>query len=258
MTEYDLDTTLEHIEEHGYALLEGLIPEERAAQLAETVLRVSTDTPAVDGYAPSRALLNHDAAFAELMIHPFVLNIAHYLIGGRTEPAKNVFVWPKEDRIRVEVLDGLICRPGSVKGSWHLDPPMSQSTRQGNRLPDRPQVVNVVWILTPFTVETGATRLLPGSHRHRETPPATNEDLDGQIYMAAGPGSAMILPNLTWHASGGNQTDRDRVGVTCFYTPIWISRILTKPNPVNRDAWDRLPPEAQNLTQHQLLWPESD
>ena len=134
-----------------------------------------------------------------------------------------------------------------------MDPPMGQ-LNPSRPLPDFPIAVNAIWILTPFREETGATRVLPGSAQMRRLPPATRDPLAGQIVCSGAPGSVLIVPNTTWHAAGANRSDAPRVAVASNYQPWWIGRLTMDIYPIRREIWERLPPDAQALTKHQLDW----
>ncbi len=250
-----IDTAFRNLDEHGFAVMENMIPADRAAQFAEKILAIPNPDEPLKGYRIVRELLNVDKEFGELMVHPALHEILHYLIGGRTEGAKNAFAWPAADRLRLSIVDGLVAQPGTEPGWWHVDPPMSQSVRQGTLLPDFPLVVNVFWILTPFRRETGATRLMPGSHRWRKMPPVTCEDLDGQQYLTAPAGSVAIIPSTTWHAPSKNHSDQDRVALASVFTPWWIGQFTRAARPIKQSMWKQLSVEAQALTKHQLHWP---
>jgi len=249
----DIEGAARLIEQEGCVLLEETIPPQEAAELAELVLSSPLRAPGVKKYEFVLSLLNHDSRFVQLVTHPSVLELARRLIGGRTEPSPTFFTWPPEDQIRLGSIDGLVAYPGSEPGPWHLDSPMGQ-LNSDRPVPDFPIGVNFFWILTPFTEETGATRAMPGSHRDRQLPPATSDDLEGQAVCCGSPGSVVIMPNNVWHAAGANRSDQPRVGVAAFYQPWWVGRLTMDVHPVRRDVWEKLPADAQALTKHQLDW----
>jgi len=133
-----IDTALHDLDEHGFAFMENMIPADRAAQFVEKILTIPNPDEPLEGYRIVRELLNVDKKFGELMVHPALHEILHHLIGGRTEGAKNAFAWPAADRLRLSIVDGLVSQPETEPSWWHMDPPMSQSVRQGTLLPDFP------------------------------------------------------------------------------------------------------------------------
>lgn len=250
---HEIERALQAIETDGFVLLEDAISSVEAAELAELVLSSPERAAGVRGYEFVVSLLNYDIRFQKLVTHPSVLELTRQLIGGRTEPGSQFFTWPVEDQVRLGSVDGLLAHPGSEPGNWHLDSPMGQ-LNPARPVPDFPIGVNSFWILTPFTKETGATRAMPGSHKLRRLPPATNDSLAGEMVCCGSPGSVVIMPNTVWHAAGSNGSKQPRVGVAAFYQPWWVGRLTMDMYPVSRDVWKTLSPEAQALTRHQLDW----
>lgn len=249
----DVSRAIQAIEADGYVVLESAVSAELAGELAKSVLASPQRAPGVDGCEFVTCLPNHDIRFVELAMHPTVLALARHLLGGRTEAAPNAFAWPPEDQVRIGSIDGLLSHPGNERGWWHLDAPMGQLS-PSRPLPDFPILVNTIWMLTPFTEQTGATRVMPGSHRYRRMPPAQQEPLDGEAHCCGPPGSVVVVPNTLWHAAGANRSPEPRLGVACNYQPWWVGRLTMDIYPIRREVWEKLSPEAQALTRHQLDW----
>ena len=250
---HDVPKAIEALESDGYVVLEDAVSADVAADLAESVMTAPQRVPGAPAYEFALCLLNHDVRFLQLAMHPTVLKLAGHLLGGRTVPAPNAFAWPAEDQLRLGSIDGLVAHEGSELGWWHMDSPMGQ-LNQSRPLPDFPILVNAIWMLTPFSERTGATRAIPGSHRYRRLPPATQEVMEGEVFCCGSAGSVAIIPNTIWHAAGANQSQQPRIGVACNYQPWWVGRLTMDVYPVSREVWETLPPAAQQLTKHQLEW----
>ena len=256
MTDFDqarLKSACAAIEKQGYVILENLISKEQAAALAESLAAAPRRVDAHKNFQFCFALLDHDMAFADIVAQPLILAMMHYFLGGRVEPAPNAFAWPVEDQIHMMEVAGIVAHPGAVAAVWHLDAPMGQ-LNPNRPVPDFPIGINVIWMLTDFTVENGATRVLPGSHLGRKRPPATVEPLEGEVHLCGSAGSAAVIPDITWHAASANRTDKDRAGLSCFYGPWWIGRLGTDWLPISSQTYERLPAEAKPLLKHQLSW----
>lgn len=99
--------------------------------------------------------------------------------------------------------------------------------------------------LVDFTTRTGATRVVPGSHRwERERVPAEHEIVDAEMPV----GSTVIYLGSTIHGAGTNSTDDVwRLGLHLSYTLGWLrteeNNYLGTPPPVART----LPRRAQEL-----------
>ena len=73
---------------------------------------------------------------------------------------------------RISFTTAHISYPGNQRGKLHADWPFNQHNA-GNipaPYPDAVQHLTTLWMLSPFTEETGATIIVPGSHRHPNNP----------------------------------------------------------------------------------------
>lgn len=82
-------------------------------------------------------------------------------------------------------------------------------------------IANVLWILDEFTIDNGATRVVPGSHRIRHFA------MDGvinpnEIIITAPQGSAIIFNANLWHGGGENTTEHSRWAVALGYARWFI------------------------------------
>jgi ectoine hydroxylase-related dioxygenase (phytanoyl-CoA dioxygenase family) len=80
-------------------------------------------------------------------------------------------------------------------------------------------LVNVMWPLTEFTAENGATRLWPGSHHpgSADLPP-----LEPPFTAEMSPGSVLLFLGSTLHAAGGNYASSVRRGLIVSYCLGWL------------------------------------
>ena len=105
--------------------------------------------------------------------------------------------------------------------------------------------VSVMWALNDFTVENGATRLVPGSHLwtcHRQ--PARGDETV-QAPMAAG--SALFYLGSTWHGGGANRAAAPRAGLVNTYCLGWLRQEVNHILSVPRAIAARLPEHVQRL-----------
>lgn len=87
-----------------------------------------------------------------------------------------------------------------------------------------PIIINVMYMLTDFSAENGATRVAPGSHlepnpaRYFDAPPAT--------FPVTGPaGTAVIFDGRLWHGTGQNRTNEPRCALFATYCRPFIRQV---------------------------------
>jgi ectoine hydroxylase-related dioxygenase (phytanoyl-CoA dioxygenase family) len=82
-------------------------------------------------------------------------------------------------------------------------------------------VCNTVWMLDDFTMENGATRMIPGSHRWGTRP----QDVLGdplaphpdEVLLTGKAGSIAVMNAHMWHGGTANRTAVPRLALHAFY-----------------------------------------
>ena len=153
-----------------------------------------------DGTIRVSNLVNKGPMFAIGFSHPRVLAAIRYVIGPR---------------FKLSSLDCRMALPGQGHQAFHAD------WRSGVE-PGDYHVCNSMWLLDDFTVENGATRVVPGSHRSGKHPKDALEDAAQkhleEIQLTAPAGTVIVFNSHLWHAGGLNQTDSRRHGMLAYYT----------------------------------------
>jgi ectoine hydroxylase-related dioxygenase (phytanoyl-CoA dioxygenase family) len=158
----------------------------------------------------------------DLVHHPRILDAVEDVLGP------DLFCWSSTFFIK-EARD-----PGFV--SWHQD-----ATYWGLSSPD----VITAWVaFTPATIESGAMRMVPGSHRtqhaHHETWNKDNllsrgqevqVDIDdhGAVDIVLQPGQASLHHVLIVHGSEPNRSDDRRIGFALRYIPTHLHQTVPGP-----------------------------
>lgn len=89
-------------------------------------------------------------------------------------------------------------------------------------------MINMLVMLDDFTVENGATFLMPGSHRCPQKP--EESDFYSNAVRAVGKKGSIVLFNSNlWHAAGINKTDLERRALTLSFTKPFIKQQLDYP-----------------------------
>ncbi|MYE88493.1 phytanoyl-CoA dioxygenase family protein [Candidatus Poribacteria bacterium] len=144
-------------------------------------------------------LVNKGPMFQIGFSHPRVLAAIRHVIGPR---------------FKLSSLDCRMALPGQGHQAFHAD------WRSGVE-PGDYYVCNSMWLLDDFTVENGATRVVPGSHRSGKHPKDALEDAahkqPEEIQLTAASGTVIVFNSHLWHAGGLNQTDSPRHGMLAYY-----------------------------------------
>ena len=105
--------------------------------------------------------------------------------------------------------------PGSEQQELHVDyngPPAT---------PGNYSVCNSVWMLSDFTVSTGATRLIPGTHLSGKVPNDALEDKAAdhplQRLLLGRAGTVVVFNSHVWHGTTANRSAEKRNSLTSFF-----------------------------------------
>jgi ectoine hydroxylase-related dioxygenase (phytanoyl-CoA dioxygenase family) len=79
--------------------------------------------------------------------------------------------------------------------------------------------VSTMWAMTDFTLENGATRIVPGSHRAPDRGRYTEADTVGAAMRA---GSVVLYTGSMYHGGGANRSDAVRIGMNVDYNVGWL------------------------------------
>ena len=221
----------------GYCVLEDRIPEAEARSMGEDFLKLHADQthdPHKDiepGYETLFGMLNHDDRVWELAFHTDTTAIARHLLGKgcRVVEACCKPLWP------------------GYEGQWpmHVD-----SAGAFAQVPDVPWMVNSIWMLSDFTAENGATRVVPMSHGARlKRPPEDLQPDDPTIEAVCGrSGSVMMWHGGLWHGAGPNSSQQIRIGLNAAYYPRWMNNWIEGGHqPLWPETYERMSEEYRSM-----------
>jgi hypothetical protein len=80
--------------------------------------------------------------------------------------------------------------------------------------------ISTMWAITDFTEETGATRVIVGSHRWEESPTDLDVALTTGAVMAKG--SVLMYVGSIFHGGGANLSATHRIGINVGYSLGWL------------------------------------
>ena len=92
-------------------------------------------------------------------------------------------------------------------------------------------LMNIIIMLDDFTLETGATYLMSGSHLKKEKP--SDEEFFSQADRCTGPSCSIVLwDSNIWHAAGENKTNLPRRSLSLIYSTPFMKQQFDYPRSV--------------------------
>ena len=83
-------------------------------------------------------------------------------------------------------------------------------------------VCNSIWLLSDFTEQNGATRVVPGSNRSGQHPKDALDDPTAphpeEVILTAPAGTVVVFNSHTWHGGTLNRSDEPRYGLHSYFT----------------------------------------
>jgi len=202
-----LDLHAAALRESGYAIVRGAVQPALADALSSDLDAHFAATPYCDGDFYGRrtkrfgSLLTRSAHAAAFVQHGLTLGLAERLLG------------PHCDRIALNLTQAVEIHQGALAQYPHRDEDM-----WGGPKGETEYLINVIWPLTPFTTDNGATRLWPGSH-HPGGAPKREENV---LFAEMAPGDMLLFLGSTLHGGGENRTPMPRRGLIVSYCLGWL------------------------------------
>ena len=187
------------IERDGFTVLERVIEPELVDELVATIdrLMVELGVPFGDnaflGEHTRRIfnLLPRDPVFARVPLYEPVVTLVQRVL---------------DEQCLLSSLTAIEMHPGQAAQPLHADTGSIPLPRP------RPALACLaIWALTDFTLENGATRIVPGSHRFDRRPRKGEQADCVQATMPRG--SVLVYNGDVWHGGSENRSDARRLGI---------------------------------------------
>jgi ectoine hydroxylase-related dioxygenase (phytanoyl-CoA dioxygenase family) len=205
---FEVASVAAELREQGYCIVRDAAPPSLIARLDADLLPHFSRTPFGEGafYGTTtkrfgRLLLRSQHA-ADLVLHRSILAAAEAMLA------------PWGDCIQLNTTQAIGVHPGAPAQLPHRDQDMWRAPAGAAEY-----LVNVMWPLTPFTAENGATRIWPDSHGAAALEP---EPRHRPFATDLNPGSALLFLASTLHGAGANVSDHVRRAVVIGYSLGWL------------------------------------
>lgn len=199
----------EALKEHGYVIVDELVPAEFMDELNQEMSPFIDDTPyGEDNFLGRKtqrtgSMIARSEKARELVMNPVVLGVAKQHLS-------------KSSTFQLHLTQVITVHPGAPAQVLHQD----QLAWDFFPFPDDFEVqCNLLWALTDFTADNGATRVVPGSHTAgigQKYPP------EAGIPAEMKKGSVLFYTGKAYHAAGANQTDAIRQAINITYSVGWV------------------------------------
>lgn len=107
--------------------------------------------------------------------------------------------------------------------------------------------VNIMWMVTDFTDDNGATLVVPGSHRSGLQPDSSVPHKVETVRATGRAGTALVFDGRLWHAAGANRTDETRYGITCTFCGPQFRQLENYTRGLRSEVMERASPELLRL-----------
>lgn len=222
----DVEEAKRQLDEHGLTIMEGVLDARGVAATMEALKR-GVEADAAQGvqlkgfsFDPDTRntrvfdLVGKDRAFRDLVEHPVAIALVKHLIG---------------EQFLLSNFSANVTAPGSGAMGMHADQGYVPAP-----WPPYPLAINVGWALDDFTVENGATRFVPGSHK-KDHGPDWSAHYDEALPITCKAGSIFAMDGRVWHQTGPNvSAGETRAGLFAYYIrpflrPQWNWYLTVKP-----------------------------
>lgn len=221
------------VEDHGFAIREGLIPDALREALIERIdaLMEGLDVPFGEnrflGHRTRRIfnLLARDPLFEAAPTCPATLPVVEALL---------------DDECLLSSLTAIEMNPGQQSQPLHSD-----DGSYGFPRPAPTSIVVAMWALTDFTEENGGTHVVPGTHRADSRPRRGEETDTIQVEMPAG--SVLFYNGSLWHGGGENRSEARRMGIVANYCAGYLRQEESQLLALPRDRVAAFSPRLRKL-----------
>lgn len=202
----DLRGNVRQLVDDGYTVLQDPVAHALTDEVRAAILRCAQGTEGrAKGYSAGM-LLGREPVFAEAILVPRLLAMAEFLLGRG-------FI--------LSQLVGSVRRKGPGSLGLHADNSWFPAP-----FPPWEIMCTACWVTDDFSLEGGATLVMPGTHKHRSHPPRElRQSLEGAQPIVAPKGSLALWNGNVWHGNYPRQIEGERVVLHLTYTRVGFAPV---------------------------------
>ena len=234
------DQQRKQLDEQGYLIFKNVLsPSEIETILTrlEELWSLEGDQAGEENYIEAGVrrlanLANKGEIFRDLYAHPQVLEVVEAVMGPE---------------IRASMVNARDVPPHTgVRMSFHMD-----SDKGRVRDEKGYNAATAIWMLDEFSVASGATAFVPGSHLFEKSPKQVLTDLNAshpdEIVIEGQPGDVLVFNGHCWHAGRPNLTDNHRRAVLVHYLRADVPRPENRRQHLDAEHAAALSPREREL-----------
>ena len=241
-----LERQIVELELYGYTVLPSVKPIEFFDDLRRTILKLGAEDAAAGKKWPLAGpngrsylvpwLLARGRIFEEAVMAEKPLALVSWLLGESCQISSN------HGHVRVE---------GDPAQGLHNDAPMVPEP-----VPDHAVTCNMMWVIDEFTRESGATLVVPGSHKRRGHPnPGAHKTA---VPLEAPKGSVIVFSGNLIHGAGARTIPGERVGMTVYFKRMFVQPQEDLNSVIGDEVVARNPPRFAHLIGRDNPYPAKD
>lgn len=210
---------LEELNILGYTVIENVLSSEELEIIKEKITNVyAIQKQETEGYFDITQTVENNIARMPFAYDEYFYNLLNN---------NKIIPYIKEvlgDYFTLQTQNGVIVHPNLThsQNKWHRD------LSYMNFVSDPPLAVNAFFCITDFNLKTGATQLLPHSHKINYEP-SPEYFSKHSISVEAKAGSVFLFNTMMFHRTGLNTSDSIRIGINHLYTKYILKQQIDIP-----------------------------
>ena len=218
MSKNEIKMHSEKINKLGYTVIENVLSENACRITAEKLDKINEDEKEEFGVERLkklneigilRVLLSKDEYFTNLILHPKVYPLISVIIG---------------ETAILHLQNAIVVYPEKKHGQSHFHRDFAKDF-----VSSKPLSLNALWMIDEFNNKTGATWIVPGTHKMEDWP--SSEYLENNAIQASGKaGSVLVFDSMLIHRGGSNISNIIRRAVNHQFTRPFIKQQIELPS----------------------------